>query len=47
MDLSWRKSSRSNANGSACVEIAVVERGECGAVSRERRAADRSDRPAY
>jgi hypothetical protein len=24
--MSWRKSSRSNANGGACVEVAVVDR---------------------
>jgi hypothetical protein len=25
-DLNWRKSSRSNANGSECVEVAQVDR---------------------
>jgi hypothetical protein len=29
MDLKWRKSTRSDANGGACVEIAVVEQRRC------------------
>ncbi|HEY0542927.1 MAG TPA: DUF397 domain-containing protein [Actinoallomurus sp.] len=28
MDLKWRKSSRSDANGGACVEVTVLDYGE-------------------